>query len=150
MPLSSAIRATVGILLVVPLLSGCSLLFVEGPAPGWRDANAEDLLSMSISQPCTNSKILTTIDAVSAAVNGVYGIVGLFASNAFKGDYPAGYWSYTDFAVPYTQSSSEEALMYRAIASLIWSPIQAISAVKGRNRVNDCRAFNVRLSEEQR
>ena len=40
--------------------------------------------------------------------------------------------------------------MYRAIASLIWSPVQAISAVKGRNRVNDCRAFNVRLSEERR
>ena len=105
---------------------------------------------MSISQPCTNSKILTTIDAVSAAVNGVYGIVGLFASNAFKGDYPAGYWSYTPFAVPYTQTSSEEDLMYRAIASLIWSPIAAFSALKGRNRVNDCRAFNVRLFEEQR
>jgi hypothetical protein len=40
--------------------------------------------------------------------------------------------------------------MYLSIAALVWTPIAAFSAVKGRNRVNDCRAFNVRLSEEQR
>ena len=90
---------------------------------------------MSISQPCTSSKIVTTINAVAAVFNGVYGILGIATSDTFgRAD----------------QSNAEEALMYRAIGSLIWSPIQAISAVKGLNRVKDCRAFNVRLSEEQR
>ena len=48
------------------------------------------------------------------------------------------------------QSVSEKALMYRSIAALVWTPVQAVSAVKGLSKVNDCRSFNARLSEEQR
>jgi hypothetical protein len=53
MHLFPAIRATVGILLVVPFLSGCGLLFVEGPALGWQDQSAEDLPIMATSAPCS-------------------------------------------------------------------------------------------------
>jgi hypothetical protein len=65
MPLSSAIRATVGILLVVPLLSGCGLVLVNGPAPGWEDASAEDLPIMAASAPCTTGKFPLALDLIS-------------------------------------------------------------------------------------
>ena len=49
-----------------------------------------------------------------------------------------------------TDSNRTASSMYLSIAALVWTPIAAFSAVKSGNRVNDCRAFNVRLSEEQR
>ena len=143
MRLSPAIRATLGTLLLVPFLSGCGLLFVEGPASGWQDASAEDLPSMAASAPCTNSKTFPMIDAVLSAANGVYGIVGFFQSDTHKG-------LFGSESVSYYQGRSEKELMHRSIAALIWSPVQAFSAVRGFRKVNDCRAFNVRLSEERR
>ncbi len=139
---------------LIPLLSGCGLLFVEGPAPGWQDASAEDLPSMAIQQPCTNSETLSMIDAALATATGVFGIVGLFASDAFESDVPMilddpPTGEFAGLVLP-AQSVSEKALMYRSIAALVWTPVQAVSAVKGLSKVNDCRSFNARLSEEQR
>ena len=80
MPLSSAIRATVGILLVVPFLSGCGLLFVHGPPSGWQ--HSQDLEIIALTQPCTNtSKILPIID-------GLIGVTGLLLGTV--------YWAATD------------------------------------------------------
>ena len=136
---------------LVPFLSGCGLLFVEGPAPGWQDASAEDLPSMAIQQPCTNSKTLPMIDAVLATANGVFGIVGLIASDAFESDVSlTGLHEDLEGLTWSAQSKSEKALMYQSIAALVWAPVQAVSAVKGLSKVNDCRSFNARLSEEQR
>ena len=62
MRLSSSIRATLSVLLLVPFLSGCGLLFVNGPTPGWQNASNEDLETMALTQPCTNSKTVPIID----------------------------------------------------------------------------------------
>ena len=139
------------LLALVPFLSGCGLAFVKGPAPGWQDASAEDLPSMAIQQPCTNSETLPMIDAALATAIGVFGIVGLFASDAFKSDVPMilddpPTGEFAGLVLP-AQSTSEKALMYRSIAALVWTPVQAVSAVKGTQKVNDCKAFNARLFE---
>jgi len=139
------------LLALVPFLSGCGLAFVKGPAPGWQDASAEDLPSMAIQQPCTNSETLPMIDAALATATGVFGIVGLFASDAFKSDVPMilddpPTGEFAGLVLP-AQSTSEKALMYRSIAALVWTPVQAVSAVKGTQKVNDCKAFNARLFE---
>ena len=74
MRLPPAIRATLVTLLLVPFLSGCSLLFVNGAVSGWETANADDLSTLALTQPCTNSKTLSIIDGVLAGFNAVYGI----------------------------------------------------------------------------
>jgi len=137
MRLFSAIRATVGILLVVPLLSGCGTLgltFVEGPAPGWQDASAEDLEAMALTQPCTNSKFLPRLDAINSVANGVFGIVGLGVYNQLRTDH----------------FYDEKQLMYLSLASLAWAPLAWFSSKRGNAKVNDCRAFGARLVRERR
>ena len=39
---------------------------------------------MAILQPCTDSTLLPRLDAVNSVVSGMFGIVGLFASNTFN------------------------------------------------------------------
>ena len=47
MRLFPTIRATVGILLLVPFLSGCGLVFVKGPPVGWQEIEDADELEIS-------------------------------------------------------------------------------------------------------
>ena len=137
------------LLALVPFLSGCGLLFVNGPPLGWQGAPA--LEAFALAQPCTNSETLPMIDAALATATGVFGIVWLFASDAFESDVPMilddpPTGEFAGLVLP-AQSKSEKDLMYRSIAALVWTPVQAVSAGKGTQKVNDCRAFNARLFE---
>ena len=101
--------------------------------------------------PAPTPRLYPCIDAVLATANGVFGIVGLFSSDAFASDISlTGLHEDLEGLTWPAQSKSEKALMYQSIAALVWAPVQAVSAVKGLSKVNDCRSFNARLSEEQR
>ena len=131
MPLSSAIRATLGTLLLVPFLSGCGLLFVNGPVPGWETANADDLATFALTQPCTNSKTLSIIDGVLAGLNTVYGIAIFSDKRSFERE--------TDLNAN-----------FNGTMSFVSAGGFAYSMYKGSKNVNDCRAFNARLLQERR
>jgi hypothetical protein len=120
-----SIGRTLAILIIVPLLSGCGVLFVNGPPTNWQ--SAPDLETIALTQPCTNSKTLVALDAVLAGVNGILGIVLLTLDGS---DYP-------------------EAKANGA-ASLIWAGAQTAGAVLGNGKVGQCRAFNARLIESRR
>ena len=50
-----------------PFLSGCGLLVIEGPAPGWQQIeDADALVTMAITRPCIASRILVWVDGVVA------------------------------------------------------------------------------------
>ena len=127
MPLSSAIRATVGILLVVPFLSGCGLVFVNGPPTGWQEVeDADELEMLAITQPCTTSKTLVLLDGLASA------------------------WSISN-AIYAADAASEPGSEYQthtnALVNAITGAITAFGALRGNQKINDCRVFNARLLE---
>jgi hypothetical protein len=125
------IRAILTPLLLIPFFSGCSLLFANGPAPGWQNANAQDLETMALTQPCTNSKILPIIDGVLSGLNAVYGIAIFSDKRGFERN--------TDLNANFAGSMA-----------FVWTGILGFSTHKGNNHANDCRAFGARLLEERR
>ena len=131
MRLFPTIRATLTPLLVIPFFSGCSLLFVNGPVPGWETANADDLATFALTQPCTNSKTLSIIDGVLAGLNTVYGIAIFSDKRSFERE--------TDMNANFTGTMS-----------FVSAGVLAYSMYKGNKNVNDCRAFNTRLLQERR
>ena len=77
MRLSPAIRATLAILFIVPFLSGCGLVFINGPPTGWQGAEDADKLEISaIAQPCTTSNDLVRLDGLGAA----FAVVSTFSA----------------------------------------------------------------------
>ena len=121
------------LLALVPFLSGCGLLLVEGPAPGWEDASAEDLPSMAIQQPCTQSKALVVNDGAIGSAFALLGgsvLVLLIGGKVYHAE--------------------KEAATAFSISSLLVGGAWGFSAYQGNKRVNDCRAFNARLLEEGR
>jgi hypothetical protein len=131
MRLSPAIRATLGTLLLVPFLSGCSLLFVNGAVSGWETANADDLSTLALTQPCTNSKTFPIIDGVLSGLNTVYGIAIFSDKDQFEWD--------TDLNANFAGAMA-----------FVWTGVLGYSAHKGNKKVNDCRAFGARLREQRR
>ena len=124
-------------ILIVPLavvLSGCGILFVGGPAPNWESAtDGRTLQNMAISQPCTDSQLLPKIDGIFAGLNLVGGAY-LLATDA-----PGGWRDI------YTEGDRERNR--NGGISLGWSAIQALSFLIGKEKVEDCRAFNVKMLE---
>ena len=121
------IKKTLLALALVPLLSGCGLLFVHGPPSGWQEAQDVDVLTrMSLLQPCTSSRTLIGLDVLGI----VMGVVGNVDPNAMDG------------------TRSDEQLKYLLTGSLILAA--GIGAIVGLNKTNDCRAFNARLLELRR
>jgi hypothetical protein len=123
-------------ILIVPLavvLSGCGILFVGGPAPNWESAtDGRALQNMAISQPCTDSQFLPKIDGILAGLNLVGGAY-LLATDAD---------GWRDF---YSEADRERNR--NGGISLGWSAIQALSFGIGKKKVDDCRAFNVKMLE---
>jgi len=117
------LRKTLAILLMVPFLSGCGLLFVKGPPSGWQQIqDIDDLETLAITQPCTTTaKGILFLDGGAAA----YGVLEVVVGSAV--------------------SESESA----AIGAALAVPY-LYSAIKGNQKVNESRAFNARLMLERR
>ena len=65
------------LLALIPLLSGCGLLFVNGPPSNWQEIQDPDQLeTMAITQPCTNSRALVFVDGGLAVLNVIGGVQG--------------------------------------------------------------------------
>ena len=117
------IKKTLLALALVPLLSGCGLVFVHGPPSGWQAIQDVDVLTtMSLLQPCTSSRMLVGVDVLPIPVG-----VGIYLDPA-AGDV-----------------RSDDILRIIGTGSLILGG--GIGAIVGLNKVNDCRAFNARLME---
>ena len=132
--MSPAIRATLGILLLVPLLSGCGRLFVEGPYPGWQQILDRELSDAEIdglvrTSTCTTSKGVLFLDGMAAAFFGILGVTALEDSD----------WGRTE--------GLERVGAGMGAVSLGIGGLYAFSASKGNGRVNDCRAFNAQVME---
>jgi hypothetical protein len=116
------------LLALVPFLSGCGLLFVNGPPSGWQEIQDPDQLeTMAITQPCTTGKSVLLLDVAGTVIYGT--TWGAFVSD----------------------QSDPMPLAERLMLPLL-IPVGAhlFSALKGNQRVNDCRAFNARLLQERR
>ena len=120
------IKTTLLALALVPLLSGCGLVFVHGPPSGWQAIQDVDVLTtMSLLQPCTSSRMLVGVDVLPIPVG-----VGIYLDPA-AGDV-----------------RSDDILRIIGTGSLILGG--GIGAIVGLTKVNDCRAFNARLVQERR
>ncbi len=126
MRLSPAICATLGTLLLVPLLSGCSLLFVHGPAPGWQDASAEDLTTMALTTPCTTSRGVLFLDAFGALITGSFAAVFISTGEL-------------------TDGQGVEMGLWETYGPVIYPVALGVGAIMGNQKVNDCRALYDRL-----
>ena len=127
----SPVRATLAILLIVPLLSGCGLIFVEGPPLGWQ--GAPDPEEFALTQPCTQSKALVVIDGAIGSASALLGgsvLVLLIGGKVYHAE--------------------KEAATAFSISSLLVGGAWGFSAYQGNKRVNDCRAFNARVLELRR
>ena len=129
MHLFPAIRATVGILLLVPFLSGCGLVFVKGPPVGWQEIeDVEELEISAIRQPCTNSRTLVWLDGIGSFLmitNAIY------ASNSASR--PGG-----------------EAYGANALGNGVGGALAAFGVGIGIQKINECREFNAHLLELRR
>ena len=120
---------------LVPFLSGCGLVFVNGPPSGWQEIQDVDALeTRALTQPCTSSRALVWVDAVT----GVTGLVGLFAYEQT----PSSQYGYT--------LTDEIEVGLAKISYGVMGLAAGIGAIVGLNKVNDCRAFTARLLQERR
>ena len=107
------------LLALIPLLSGCGLLFVNGPPSGWQEIQDPDQLeTMAITQPCTTGKGVLLLDGL---VGGMYVVYGVAAGTS---DYTAWGLGLLGFAAPFLAGAGV-----------------------GNQKVNNCRAFNARVLE---
>jgi hypothetical protein len=128
------------LLVLVPFLSGCGLILVEGPAPGWETANAEDLEAMAVTNPCTASRTLPRADFVLSAAYLAGAFYPLLTDAADRESHSLGW----------RLSGDDTARNILGITALGLSVAQVFSGLKGNNKVRDCRAFNARMLQAGR
>ena len=122
-------------LALVPFLTGCGLVFVNGPAPGWQEIRDVDALErMAVSYPCTSDRTLVWVDAVM----GVASLGNLFA-----------YEQTPSSQYGYTLTDEIEAGVGK-ISYGVMGLAAGVGAIVGLNKTNDCRAFNAHLLEALR
>ena len=120
-------------LALVPFLSGCGVVLVNGPPSGWQEVQDVGALeTMALTQPCTSSRTLVWVDGVVAAA----GVISAFERP-------------TDDSPGYTTPQEVQAGVER-IFSVVAGVAAAVGAAVGLTKTNDCKAFNARLLEELR
>ena len=120
---------------LAPFLSGCGLVFVNGPPSGWQEIQDVDALeTRALTQPCTSSRTLVWVDAVM----GVAWLGNLFAYEQT----PSSQYGYT--------LTDEIEVGLAKISYGVMGLAAGVGAIVGLNKVNDCRAFTARLLQERR
>lgn len=120
-----AARRALWVLLLIPALTGCGALLLNGPPVGWEnvDEDPSELEAVALLAPCSNGKALVYVDGALAALYGLsfaYGLSG-------DGNY---------FSEP--------------IIDGLLSGSFALSAWTGNRKVNDCAAFNAHVYQSLR
>ena len=122
------VRKALWTLLLIPSLTGCGFLFVDGPPVGWENVeDPSELEAVALMTPCTNGKTLIYMDAAMAAAYAL----GFFAV-AFDDDW--------------YDNAQTEGLLYTGLFSGTFS----LAAVTGNRRINECKAFNAHVYQQLR
>lgn len=121
------------VLLLLFVVSGCGLAFIDGPAAGWESSS--DLETIALTQPCTNSKGLVAVDGIVSAL--------FLATGAAWTQNDE--WDEYGFDVLTNSSKNENAAYSFAVGA-----IPLTGAIVGNKRVNECRQFNAKLLEQRR
>ena len=128
---ANMVRNTLWLLLLIPSLTGCGLLFVDGPPVGWKDVeNPSELEAVALMAPCTNGKTLIYMDAAVAAIYAL--TFGVIAAD--------------DDGYNYGVDEKAQLLAVAGISSGTFG----FAAVKGNQRVNECKAFNAHVYQQLR
>lgn len=125
---ANMVRKTLWLLLLIPSLTGCGFLFVDGPPVGWENVeDPSELEAVALMTPCTSGKTLIYMDAALAAIYALG-----FSAVAFDDD-----WYY---------DAKTEGLLYTGLFSGTFS----LAAVTGNQRVDECAAFNAHVYQQLR
>ena len=135
-------KRTLLALALVPFLSGCGLLFVHGPAPGWQDASSGDLTTMAASAPCSTGKFPIIPDVII----GGFGAGIVIATLYDQTQHDPGFSISPDGTRHSLSGWSDSDKAAAGFGAVLAAPY-LLSAVLGNQKVNDCRAFNARLME---
>ena len=132
-------------LALVPFLSGCGLIFVHGPAPGWQDASSGDLTTMAASAPCSTGKF----PIIGDVIIGGFGAGIVIATLYDQTQHDPGFSISPDGTRHSLSGWSDSDKAAAGFGAVLAAPY-LLSAVLGNQKVNDCRAFNARLLQERR
>ena len=132
-------------LALVPFLSGCGLIFVHGPAPGWQDASSGDLTTMAASAPCSTGKF----PIIGDVIIGGFGAGIVIATLYDQTQHDPGF-SISPDGTRHSLSGWGDSEKTVAVGGAVLAASYLLSAVLGNQKVNDCRAFNARLLQERR
>ena len=125
---ANMVRNTLWLLLLIPSLTGCGFLFLEGPPVGWENVEEpSELEAVALMTPCTSGKTLIYMDAALAAIYALG-----FSAVAFDDD-----WYY---------DAKTEGLLYTGL----FSGTCGLAAVTGNRRINECAAFNAHVYQQLR
>ncbi len=117
-------RKALWILLLIPSLTGCGALLVNGPPVGWEDVeDPSELEAVALMAPCSNGKALVYADGFMAAAYGVVLAYELDGNPSYLSD-------------PITTSLAFGSFVFSA-----WT---------GNQKVNDCKAFNAHVYQQLR
>jgi hypothetical protein len=127
-PKANTVRRALWLLVLIPSLTGCGFLFVEGPPVGWENVEEpSELEAVALMAPCTSGKTLMYMDA---ALAGIYALG--FSLIAFDEDV------YYD--------AKTEGLLYTGLLGGAFS----VGAVTGNRRITECKAFNAHVYQQLR
>ena len=113
--------------LLLPMLTGCSMLFVNAPPEDWEDS--PDLQGLALTQPCTSSKALVGVDGILAVLHGAAAL------------------SYTN---SYTNDEQLQELNNTIKSTHAWSAATLlVTAFEGNQKVEDCKRFNEAVLQQR-
>ena len=113
--------------LLVPMLTGCSTLFVNAPPEDWEDS--PDLQGLALTQPCTSSKALVGVDGILAVLHGA---AALSHTN-----------SYTNDEQLQELNNSMKSMHVGGVLVFLGS------ALEGNQKVEDCKLFNEAVLQQR-
>ena len=129
----NSLKSAVLALLIVPLFSACSWLIVEAPPVGYERFNYV---------PCTQSKVVPTIDAGVTAVSTWLGLMAITSEEFVKSLENGGTW----LNVPGASYTKNGAI----VTFLTVGVLTGVSGGMGFKKVRECRAAVLEIAARNR